>query len=141
MKEFGMRCGVLLRGGEVFELVGDVGAGKTTFTKGLARGLAINEAVQSPTFTISRVYHGRDDLVLGHYDFYRLHKAGIMQDELAEMLADPRNITVIEWSEVVAGVLPADRLVLNFTSPEETTREVAITADGPVSQRVLEGLQ
>lgn len=56
MKTLGAKIGVLVRGGEVIELIGDIGAGKTTFTKGFAAALGITEDIQSPTFTISRVY-------------------------------------------------------------------------------------
>ncbi|HEY8886725.1 MAG TPA: tRNA (adenosine(37)-N6)-threonylcarbamoyltransferase complex ATPase subunit type 1 TsaE [Candidatus Microsaccharimonas sp.] len=118
------KLGRLLKGGEVIELVGDVGAGKTTFVKGLALGLAINEDVQSPSFTISRVYDARDDLQLAHYDFYRLNDAGIMADELAETTQDPESITVIEWADIVEGVLPEHRLRITFSSPTETTRSL-----------------
>src|SRR5665647_571424 len=88
MRTLGEKLGLLLKGGEVIELVGDVGAGKTTFVKGLAHGLAIDEDVQSPSFTISRVYDARDDLQLAHYDFYRLNDAGIMANELTETTQD-----------------------------------------------------
>ena len=97
MIEFGKEIGSNLEGGSVLELIGDVGAGKTTFTKGLALGLGVLETVQSPTFTISRVYEG-DNLTLSHYDFYRLNDYGIMKMELAENLSDPQNITVVEWA-------------------------------------------
>ena len=60
MKEFGQKVAALLKGGEVFELVGDVGVGKTTFTKGLAAAMGIDDDIQSPTFTISRVYDAND---------------------------------------------------------------------------------
>lgn len=140
MKNFGAACGALLRGGEVLELIGDVGAGKTTFTKGLAHGLEIEEAIQSPTFTINRTYAAPGGLTLSHYDFYRLNEAGIMRDELQEVLDDPKTVTVIEWSEIVAGVLPDDRVVLRFSSPGETTRTIELTAGGTTSRRVLESL-
>ena len=95
MKEFGRTIGAALRGGEVLELIGDVGTGKTTLTKGLAEGLAISEPVQSPTFTISRVYAARDGLHLHHYDFYRLGEAGIMAEDVNEVMHDPAAVTVI----------------------------------------------
>lgn len=132
----GEKLGRLLAGGEVIELVGDVGAGKTTFVKGLARGLAIDEDVQSPSFTISRVYEARDDLQLAHYDFYRLNDAGIMANELTETTQDPLCITVIEWADIVEGVLPAQRLRIVFTTPTETTRRLMIEGD----ERILESL-
>ena len=66
MKALGRTIGQALAGGEVIELVGDVGAGKTTLTKGLAEGLVITEPIQSPTFTISRVYDARDEIGRAH---------------------------------------------------------------------------
>ena len=136
MKELGRKIGRLLRGGEVIELVGDVGAGKTTFTKGLAAGLEVDDDVQSPSFTISRVYPARDGLVLAHYDFYRLNDAGIMADELNETVKDAKTITVIEWGDVVAGVLPGDRLTIKMQSPTETARTLELVARGPLGQAI-----
>lgn len=86
MKQLGQSIGEVLVGGECFELIGDVGAGKTTFTKGLGMGLGITEDVQSPSFTLSRVYEARDGLSLEHYDFYRLQEPGILSYELDESL-------------------------------------------------------
>ena len=126
MKALGEAIGVTLKGGEVFQLVGDVGAGKTTFVKGLAKGLAIEDEVQSPSFTISRVYDGRDGIQLVHYDFYRLTDAGIMADELNEMVHDPKTVTVVEWADIVEGVLPEDHATIRLTSPSENTRSVEL---------------
>ncbi len=140
MKLLGAKLGRLLVGGESIDLTGDVGAGKTTFTKGLAVGLGIDEDVQSPTFTISRTYDGRDGIRLAHYDFYRLQSAGIMHDELAETLADSMAVTVIEWSDIVKGVLPTDHLSIHITSPEENVRHLTLTAHGPKSQTLIEKL-
>lgn len=128
-REFGETVGHALRGGEIIELVGDVGAGKTTFVKGLAKGLGIDEDVQSPSFTISRVYEARDGLQLAHYDFYRLADAGIMADELDETMRDPRTITVIEWAGIVEGVLPKERLTIQFESPTETKRVLTVSGN------------
>ena len=135
-KVLGEKLGALLRGGETIELMGDVGAGKTTFVKGLALGLGIDEDVQSPSFTISRVYDGRDSLRLAHYDFYRLTDAGIMADELTETTQDSATVTVIEWADIVEGVLPAGRLRIVFATPTETSRILSITGD----QTLLEKL-
>lgn len=127
MRAFGERLGRLLNGGEVLELIGDVGAGKTTLTKGIARGLDIDEDVQSPSFTISRVYAARDGLTLAHYDFYRLNDAGIMANELHETIHDQSSITIIEWAQVVEGILPADRIRVVITAPSATVRRLDIT--------------
>jgi len=137
MKAFGARLASHLRGGEVIEMVGDVGSGKTTLTKGLAQGLGVDEDVQSPSFTISRVYPARDGLTLAHYDFYRLQQAGIMADELHETLVNPKTITVIEWGGIVEGALPSDRLTLTFVSPSENDRRIIVEAHGPRS-RIIE---
>jgi tRNA threonylcarbamoyladenosine biosynthesis protein TsaE len=137
MKAFGAKLGALLRGGEVLELVGDVGAGKTTLTKGVAAGMGVDEDVQSPTFTISRIYETPKGLHLAHYDFYRLHDAGIMADELHETIHDPTIVTIIEWAEIVNGVLPTDRLMIHIKSPTETLRHITITAGGEKSQKIL----
>ena len=125
MIEFGKEIGSNLEGGSVLELIGVVGAGKTTFTKGLALGLGVLETVQSPTFTISRVYEG-DNLTLSHYDFYRLNDYGIMKMELAENLSDPQNITVVEWGGELADILPEKHLRLIFESISEDKRLVKV---------------
>ncbi len=141
MKEFGRTIGAALRGGEVLELIGDVGAGKTTLTKGLAEGLAISEPVQSPTFTISRVYAARDGLHLHHYDFYRLGEAGIMAEDVNEVMHDPAAVTVIEWSGAVSDVLPADRLRISIQATDENERNVTVNAGGERSQALLEAVK
>ena len=122
MIEFGREIGSNLEGGSVLELIGD---GKTTFTKGLALGLGVLETVQSPTFTISRVYEG-DNLTLSHYDFYRLNDYGIMKMELAENLSNPQNITVVEWAGELADILPEKHLKLIFESISEDKRLVKV---------------
>lgn len=125
-KELGERIGRLLRGGEVLELVGDVGAGKTTFTKGLSAGLAIDDEVQSPSFTVNRIYEARDGLVLSHYDFYRLTDAGIMANELHEVTQDKAAVTVVEWADIVENVLPEHRFTIRFAAPTETSRQISV---------------
>jgi tRNA threonylcarbamoyladenosine biosynthesis protein TsaE len=135
-KSLGFAIGLALNGGEVIEMVGDVGTGKTTLVKGIAVGLGIDEYIQSPSFTINRVYVGRDDITLSHYDFYRLDDAGIMADELGEEIGKPNVVTIIEWAGVVEGVLPADRLSILITSPSETARKFEISADGEISRKL-----
>lgn len=129
MVEIGRKLGERLRGGEVIELVGDVGAGKTTLVKGIGLGLGVDEDVQSPSFTISRVYQARDNLELHHYDFYRLSDAGVMRYELAESINDPRVATVIEWADTVQQVLPDNhyRIHIRYT-PDGAGRDLDIQA-------------
>lgn len=130
-RAWGQALGRAITGGLVIELVGDVGAGKTTLTKGIALGLGVNEDVQSPSFTISRVYDGRDGLQLAHYDFYRLSDPGIMADELRDVVNDPMIVTVIEWADIVEGVLPDTRLRIHAVATSETER--VLTVDGPAA--------
>lgn len=141
MKEFGNKLGASLYGGEIIELIGDVGAGKTTLAKGIAVGLGVSDNVSSPSFTISRVYNARDDLKLAHYDFYRLDNAGIMKDELAETMSDPKTITIIEWAGAVAGVLPIDRLSIKMTALNESSRKLEIMPGGENSKHILDKLK
>lgn len=128
MKNLGKRLGDSLRGGEIIELIGDVGAGKTTLTRGIARSLGIEDTLQSPTFTISREYKG-EKLRLVHYDFYRLSEPGIMADELDETLKDTNTVSVIEWSGAVEEVLPDNRIIIKIlpVSNDENSRDVEIT--------------
>lgn len=137
MKALGARLGTLLGGGEVIELVGDVGAGKTTLTKGLAKGLGVDEPVQSPSFTISRDYETTSGLRLAHYDFYRLHDAGIMADELAETAHEAQTVTILEWADIVSGVLPPDHLRIEIVPVDETTRRLTLSAGGDKSRSIL----
>jgi hydrolase, P-loop family len=125
MIAFGEEIGSRISGGTVLELIGDVGAGKTTFTKGLARALGIFETVQSPTFTISRIYEG-EKMTLSHYDFYRLGDYGIMEMELAESLENPNNVTVVEWAGDLANILPKKHLRLTFDSVSEDCRKIKV---------------
>ena len=129
MKSFGALVGKVLQGGEVIELIGDVGAGKTTFVKGLAKGLGIDENVQSPSFTISQVYENAAGVRLHHYDFYRLADAGIMKNELEEAMDDESIVTIIEWADTVSDVLPKDHLVIKITSPTEDSRQLVISGN------------
>ena len=109
------------------ELVGDVGAGKTTFTKGLARGLEITEEITSPTFTISKVYENSRGQKLVHYDFYRLENPGIMVEDLFENLQDPHTVTVIEWADTVSEILPAKHLRLEILINDDGSRTLNLT--------------
>ena len=126
MSALGTQIAAQLHGGQVIELIGDVGAGKTTFTKGLARGLGIAEAVQSPTFTISRRYQGKR-WHLAHYDFYRLENPGIMVEDLFENLQDPHTVTVIEWADTVSEILPANHLRLEIFINDDGSRTLNLT--------------
>lgn len=140
MKQLGEAIGRSVSGGEVLELVGDIGAGKTTLTKGIARALGINEPVQSPTFTISRVYDSPKGLRLAHYDFYRLGEAGIMGDEIREAMDDD-SVVVVEWAGAVDDDLPEDRLVVKITTISEEERLVEFHPGGKKSAELWQKIK
>lgn len=113
-------------------MVSDLGGGKTTFVRGMARGAGSQDKVASPTFTISKVYDC-PDFQIHHFDFYRLPEPGVMADELAEAAGDPHIVTVIEWADVVQHVLPEKRLTIRFTQTPEGDREVKMSAPAAYS--------
>lgn len=115
--------GSRLRGGEVIELISDLGGGKTTFTKGLAAGAKSTDKVHSPSFTIENEYKVKH-LTIHHLDFYRLSDPGIMKDELSEMLNDPKSVIVIEWADIVENILPDNRLIIRIKAIDENDRQI-----------------
>lgn len=115
-----------MHGGELIELVSDLGGGKTAFVKGLAKGAGSNDTVSSPSFTISNQYTA-GDLTLYHFDFYRLHEAGILEAELAELFTDPKAVVIIEWADIVEQVLPAERLTIHIRPTGETSRQLSLS--------------
>lgn len=123
-----------LKGGEVIELISDLGGGKTTFVRGLARGIGSPDRVASPTFTISKVYKGTD-MEIHHFDYYRLANAGLMEHELQELIGEKDVVIVIEWGDVVAHVLPAERLAVRLTRIGDESRELEL--EFPDSLRYL----
>lgn len=117
MLEFGEKFAKKLKFPAIIELIGDVGAGKTTFTRGLAKGLGIKEPITSPSFTVSKAYALKSGGNLIHYDFYRLPDPGLMADDLRENLENKNNVVVIEWGESVTELLPENhyRIEIRYT--------------------------
>ena len=116
----------------VISLVGDLGAGKTTFAKGFAEGMGIKETVTSPTFTIMNEYQG-SSMPLYHFDMYRLSsKEEAINCGFEEYfdLTKLKGIVLVEWAKNVVGLLPTLHIEINFTKINETTREISITVKG-----------
>ena len=122
MLDFGKSFAKELHFPAVIELIGDVGAGKTTFTRGLALGLGVKEPVTSPSFTISKCYAFPSG-TLTHYDFYRLGDPGIMAEDFAESLKNS-SVVVVEWGEDVAGLLPENHYRITISYNDDGTRTV-----------------
>jgi tRNA threonylcarbamoyladenosine biosynthesis protein TsaE len=122
--------GAQLRQGDLVVLTGELGAGKTTFTRGIARGLGVTERVTSPTFTIVQEYDGR--VPVAHVDVYRLERIQELHDFGFEELLEGR-VTVVEWGEAIARVLPLDRIDVRIAMDEaqgDDARTVEIAAVG-----------
>lgn len=111
----------------VIELIGDVGAGKTTFVRGLGQKLGVKENITSPSFTISKSYPCKNGQTLIHYDFYRLNDPGIILEDLEENINDKNNIVIIEWSDSVKDILPKSHTVINIKYNDDDTREVILS--------------
>ena len=124
--KLGAKLGANLKGGEVIELRGDIGSGKTALVRGIASSTESDDEVASPSFTLSRIYKGR--VAISHYDFYRLDDPGIMKLELAESI-DSDKVVIIEWAGIVEGVLDDDRLVVEIKSgKDESDRKFVFKA-------------
>lgn len=124
MLDYGEQFAKKLSTPTVIELIGDVGAGKTTFVRGLAKGLGVKDPITSPSFTISKQYALPNNKRLVHYDFYRLPDPGLMSEDLQENLTDKNTITIIEWSDSVLNLLPKDRVIINIEYNEDGSRNL-----------------
>jgi tRNA threonylcarbamoyladenosine biosynthesis protein TsaE len=136
-EELAVVIGKNIKGGEVIELVSDLGGGKTTFTRGLAKGFGSPDRVTSPTFTISKVYRNGSK-EMHHFDFYRLPEAGLIEHELSEVIDDPSCTVVVEWAQVVAHVLPSERLQISISQTGEEERTLNFRFPNELSY-LLEG--
>ena len=122
----GAKLAKSLKGGDIILLYGDLGAGKTQFTKGVAKGLGITEMVTSPTFTIERIYQGKR-LVLHHFDLYRTHEDREIAEQISEFARSGVDVAVIEWPENMQNLTKYSRLKVSFEEPEdEATRKITI---------------
>ena len=124
--KLGEVVGRACKGGEVFELISDLGGGKTAFVRGMARGIETEDDVSSPSFTINNTYVGKQ-LTLEHFDFYRLDEAGVVADELREDIYKQDTVVVVEWGNIVHNVLPANTIRVKIEPQESETREITFT--------------
>jgi tRNA threonylcarbamoyladenosine biosynthesis protein TsaE len=119
----------LARPGDLFLLVGDLGAGKTAFTQGLGAGLGVDDQITSPTFALVQSYTGRLDLY--HLDVYRLEQISEALDLGLSELLDDGSVTVIEWGDTITSALPRDYLEVRLSFGEAADdRMVELTPVG-----------
>ncbi|CAM3257610.1 tRNA (adenosine(37)-N6)-threonylcarbamoyltransferase complex ATPase subunit type 1 TsaE [Lactiplantibacillus plajomi] len=139
--QLGQQLAKLVQPGDLILLDGDLGAGKTTFTKGLAAGLGIDRNVKSPTFTLIREYQqGR--LPLYHMDVYRLEDGGA-EDLGLEEYFDGDGVSVVEWSQFIADILPSDylRIGLSRSGTDDDQRTITLTPKGARYQQLVAQLE
>lgn len=129
-EKLGEKIAVSLKPGDVLALFGELGGGKTTFLKGVARGLGVKQRVVSPTFIINRCYEADQGQIktFCHFDWYRIE--GEKQARalgIEEFFERPGTVTAVEWAGKAPGVLPADKVAVYFNyGEEENDRRIKI---------------
>ena len=143
----GERLGRLLRAGDVLVLTGDLGAGKTQLTKGIAAGMGITDDVTSPTFNILMVYGDAGDMPLYHFDLYRLDDPDQLEDIGFYDALEGDGPCVIEWGEQFSDQIGPERLDVYLTRlderaavGEEPPREVRLVAHGARAEELVASL-
>lgn len=129
-RELGVELAAQLRGGEIITLEGELGAGKTTFMQGFAKGLGITKNILSPTFIIMRSYAVPDDKkikMLYHVDLYRIEEEKDIQElGLIDVMGNPDTIVAIEWPEKMGDILPKDTIHIKLEYRGENERKITI---------------
>ncbi|WP_342397278.1 tRNA (adenosine(37)-N6)-threonylcarbamoyltransferase complex ATPase subunit type 1 TsaE [Candidatus Chlorohelix sp.] len=128
----GVALGKLAQPGDIILLAGELGAGKTTLTKGIAEGLDIKGIVNSPTFTLVNEYQGR--IALYHMDCYRLESGRDALDFGVEEYLYGEGLTVIEWAERIEDILPKETLTVRLSTLNETKRGIRLE---PIGERYI----
>jgi tRNA threonylcarbamoyladenosine biosynthesis protein TsaE len=138
-QEFGTRLGEFAQAGDIFLLMGDLGAGKTCLTQGIAWGLDIKEYAASPSFIVVRELYGK--LPLYHIDFYRLENL----DEIAELGLDAylygNGVSVVEWAEKGLSLLPPEHLLIKMSYVSDTERRLKLKPSGKRYRHILAQLK
>lgn len=139
-KEFGIKLGKLLNGGDILCLNGDLGAGKTTLTKSIGIGLGVTDYITSPTFALINEYEGR--VPVYHFDVYRLENVEDLYDLGFDDYFYGKGISIIEWADKIEKLLPEERIVLDIEKGEdENSRVINITGYGNSYSRVIKELR
>lgn len=136
-QEIAKTLATVVQAGNVITLEGDLGVGKTAFTKGLAKGLQITDRVTSPTFTLVKEYEGK--LPLYHMDVYRLEHS---EEDLGfDEYFYGDGVTVIEWAKFIKDFLPDEYLAITIERTSDTSREITFEANGSSYERHIEQLR
>lgn len=124
----GSALGPIVTPGDVVILSGDLGAGKTQLTKGLATGLGVSEPVTSPTFNILLVHQGR--LPLYHFDLYRIDTAGQLEDLDYWGMLEADGVSVVEWGDRFAEAVPQECVVVTIHVVDDESRSLVLSGRG-----------
>ena len=136
MQDLGYKIGMLAFPNMLITLEGDLGAGKTTMTKGIGKALGVTKVINSPTFTIMKIYEGR--YTLYHMDVYRIdNNSG--DDYLAEYM-ESGGVCVIEWANNISDLISDDHLEIDITIDNDFNRVVRITGNSDCYKKIVEGL-
>lgn len=126
--EFGKKVGELLKGGEVIAYTGDLGAGKTTFTRGLAVGFGVGDDVTSPTFALVNEYR-KNGKTLCHFDMYRICGVDDLETTGFYDYMDGESVLAVEWSENIRDALPENTILIDIQRLDEDVRKITIKGD------------
>ena len=139
-QDLGYKLGTLLKEGDIVCLVGDLGAGKTTLTQSIAKGLGVDDYVTSPTFTLINEYNGRYPLY--HFDVYRLSDIEEIYDLGYEEYLFSQGVSIIEWANMIEAALPQERLNISIKRGKENNdRELVIGGKGNRYKEIIEELR
>lgn len=124
---FAEKIGSMLKKGDIIAYKGGLGAGKTTFTRGLAAGLGLKDEVTSPTFAIVNEYHGRINLY--HFDMYRIMDSGELEATGFYDYQQEESVFAVEWSENIEDILPPETIYITIERIDDETREITVEGD------------
>ena len=126
--EFAKEIGSRLKKGDIVAYTGGLGAGKTTFTRGLAMGLGMNDNVTSPTFSLVNEYHSKD-ISLYHFDMYRIMGADDLETTGFYDYSTDDSVFAIEWSENISEELPDNAVIIDIERIDDNTRRITVKGD------------
>lgn len=124
---FAKKIGSLLRKGDIIAYKGGLGAGKTTFTRGIAVGLGLKDEVTSPTFAIVNEYRGKINLY--HFDMYRIMNSDELEATGFYDYPLDKSVFVVEWSENIQDILPLETIYINIERLDDEIREITVEGD------------
>lgn len=138
-ERLGYIIGKVLNRSIVISMTGDLGAGKTTLTQSIAKGLSVDDYITSPTFTIINEYVGR--LPLYHFDVYRINDLDEMYDLGYEEYFYSEGVVIIEWANIIEELLPKERVHIEIKKIENNSREIIIRAIGEKYLDIIKNIE